>query len=96
MRTCAVDLLCEVDSLPVGQTTDDGRSRGWSQRGVEGVDVEAQVDRSPSSVRDHGQRFQLPRRNSIVLKQQPPSRRVLWAVPGQKMLKRGFHDFSDP
>lgn len=44
-RTCVVDFLCEVDSLPVGQTTVDGRSRGRSQRGVECIDVEAQVDR---------------------------------------------------
>lgn len=53
-RTCVVDLLCEVDSLPVGQPPVDGRPRGWSQRRVESVDVEAQVDRPLLPVWDGG------------------------------------------
>lgn len=39
-----MDFLCDVDSLPVGQTSVHWCSRGWSQRRVKRIDVEAQVD----------------------------------------------------
>lgn len=45
-----MDFLCDVDSLPVGQTSVHWRSCGWSQRRVECIDVKAQVDRSLFSV----------------------------------------------
>lgn len=57
MGTCVVDFLCDVDSLSVGQTPVDRRSRGWSQRGVECIDVEAQVDGPLSSIPDGGKRY---------------------------------------
>ena len=47
-----MDFLCDVDSLPVGQTSVDWRSSGRSQRRVERVDVKAQVNRSLFSVRE--------------------------------------------
>lgn len=50
-----MDLLCDVDSLPVGQTSVDWRPRGRSQGRVERVDVEAQVDWTLLSV-GHGER----------------------------------------
>lgn len=43
--TCVVDLLGDVDPLPVGQTSVHWRPCGRSQRRVERIDVEAQVDR---------------------------------------------------
>lgn len=48
--TCVVDFLRDVDPLPVGQASVHRRSCGRSQRRVEGVDVETQVDRSLFSV----------------------------------------------
>lgn len=43
--TCVMDFLCDVDPLPVGQTSVHWCSCGWSQRRVECIDVKAQVDR---------------------------------------------------
>lgn len=39
-----MDLLCDVDSLSVGQSPVHRRSCSRSESGIEGVDVEAQVD----------------------------------------------------
>lgn len=42
--TCVMDLLCDVDSFSVGQSSIHGSSRSRSESGIEGIDVEAQVD----------------------------------------------------
>lgn len=44
LNTCVVNLLCDVDPLPVCQSAVDWGSCGWSQRWVKGVDVETQVN----------------------------------------------------
>lgn len=49
-----MDFLCDVDALPVRQPAVDRRSRGWSQRRVERVDVKAQVDRPLFPISDGG------------------------------------------
>lgn len=43
-HTCVVNLLCDVDPLPVCQPAVDWCPCGWSQRWVEGIDVVAQVN----------------------------------------------------
>jgi len=45
LHKARVDLLCDVDALSVGQPPIDGRPRGRRQGRVEGIDVEAQVER---------------------------------------------------
>lgn len=50
--TCVVYFLCDIDSLPVGQTSIDWCSCGRGQRRVKGIDVKAHVDRSLFSVQD--------------------------------------------
>lgn len=57
--TCVMDFLCDVDSLPVGQTSVNWRSGGWSQRRVECIDVKAQVDRSLLSVGKKGEEVKM-------------------------------------
>lgn len=47
-----MDFLCDVDSLPVGQTSIHWCPCGWGQRRVECVDVKAQMDRSLFSVQE--------------------------------------------
>lgn len=42
--TCVMNLLCDVDSLSVGQSSVHRSSCSWSECGIEGIDVEAQVD----------------------------------------------------
>lgn len=56
-----MDFLCDVDSLPVGQTSVHWSSRGRSQRWVECIDVKAQVDRTLFSVRTYQQIIYLTR-----------------------------------
>lgn len=50
--TCVMYFLCDIDSLPVGQTSIDWCSCGRGQSWVEGINVKAQVDRSLFSVQD--------------------------------------------
>lgn len=47
-----MNFLCDVDPLPVGQTSVHWRSCGGSQRRVECINVEAQMDRSLFSVQE--------------------------------------------
>lgn len=44
-RTCLTEVFTDVDPLSVGQPTADGCPSGRGHRGVDGVDVIAQVDR---------------------------------------------------
>lgn len=50
--TCVMNFLCDVDPLPVRQTSIDWRSCGRSQRWVECIDVKAQMDRPLFSVQE--------------------------------------------
>ncbi len=58
ISTCVMDLLCDVDSLPVGQASVHRRSCRRSQRRVERINVKAHVDRSLFSVIE-GKKFSL-------------------------------------
>lgn len=53
VRTCLREVFTDVDPLSVGQPTADGCPSGRGHRGVNGIDVIAQVDRLLHSCEKH-------------------------------------------
>lgn len=98
--TCVVNLLSNVDPLPVCQSAIDWGSCSWSQRWVEGVDVETQVNRPLLPVargeNTHNQ-FTLQEIMWAFIENKTVSNYILGMhmQPRQEMVKSHFHDPLD-
>lgn len=52
-RTCLTQVLCDVDALSVGESSNYRRPGCWGNGGVDGIDVIAEVNRFLPSVQGH-------------------------------------------